>query len=55
MSVHVFGGGVSNNVSTPFDGAAVYWCREGVIDYKGNQMCIRDRIYYLLKIMEVIS
>ena len=33
---------MSNNVSTPFDGAAVYWCREGVIDYKGNPMFVSN-------------
>ena len=42
MSVHVFGGGVSNNVSTPFNGATVYWCRKGIIYYKGNPMFVSN-------------
>lgn len=34
MSVHIFGGGVGNDICTPLEGTAVYRCGKGVIHNK---------------------
>ena len=40
MSVHIFGGGVGNDICTPLEGTAVYRCGKGVIHNKRHAVLV---------------
>ena len=40
VAVHIFGGGVGNDVASPFEGTAVNGCGEGVVDNQGNAVTV---------------
>ena len=40
VTVHVFGGGMGNYISSPFDGTTVYRCRECIVHDQRHTVCM---------------